>query len=68
LSLNDIKTLNTAGIWSGDAYTYNGVTHTILTNETGAIIGIKVNGTASGDSYLRLGTSVLNMVSEDFIL
>ena len=47
LIVDDIKTTNTDGTWSGDAYTLNGVTFTLLTDNGNNIIGIKVSGTAS---------------------
>lgn len=47
LTLEGIKAANTSGAWSGNAYTINGVTFTILTDNDGNVTGIKVNGTAS---------------------
>ena len=49
LVLADIKTLNTSGTWSGDAYTISGVTFTILTDSNGNVTGVSVNGTATGN-------------------
>lgn len=42
---------NTAGTWSGDAYALNGVTFTLNKDENGRIVSIKVNGTASANTF-----------------
>lgn len=47
MTVEGIKAANTEGIWNGNAYTINGVTFTILTDNDGNIIGIKANGTVS---------------------
>lgn len=47
LNLENIKSLNTAGTWSGNAYTQNGITYTVETNSYGSVADIKVNGTSS---------------------
>ena len=55
LVLADIKTANTDGTWNGNAYTVNGVTFTVQTDDDGNVTGINVNGTASGGAaYLVL--------------
>lgn len=48
--LADIKSANTGGTWSGNAYTLNGVTFTVLTDEDDNVTGIKVTGTASANT------------------
>lgn len=58
LVLADIKTLNTSGTWSGDAYTISGVTFTILTDSNGNVTGVSANGTATGSiTFLLTGTN-----------
>ena len=52
LSLDDIKALNTHGTWNGNAYTYSGVTFTILTDSDNNVIGIDVDGTAQVDDFV----------------
>ena len=47
LNLENIKSLNTAGTWSGNAYAQNGITYTVETNSDGSVADIKVNGTSS---------------------
>lgn len=56
LDLATIKSLNTSGTWSGNAYTLYDVTFTVNTDDGGNVTGIKVNGTnASGvNSFIRL--------------
>lgn len=45
LSLSNIKAANTNGTWSGNSYTYNGLTFTVLVNEIEEVVGVTVNGT-----------------------
>lgn len=54
MTLANIKALNTQGIWSGNSFTFNGITYTILTDSNGNITGISANGTASGRAYIYL--------------
>ena len=55
MTIEKFKAENTAGIWSGNAYTYRGVTFTLLTDSNNNIIGIKASGTASGgNASIRL--------------
>ena len=49
--LADIKSANTSGTWAGNAYTLNGVTFTVLTNDGDNVVGIKANGIASSDIW-----------------
>ena len=58
LVLADIKTVNTDGTWSGNAYTVNGLTFTIQTDADGNVTGIKINGTASGGITFNLADGV----------
>lgn len=50
MTVNLLKSLNTAGSWSGNVYDYRGVTAELLTDNADNVTGIKVNGTAS-DEY-----------------
>ena len=50
--LADIKSANTGGTWSGNAYTLKGVTFTVLTDADENVTGVKVTGTASADTTL----------------
>lgn len=45
LTLAYLKTKNTTGTWSGNAYTYQGVVYTVDTNDAGYVTNINVNGT-----------------------
>lgn len=55
MTVSGIKALNTSGTWSGNSYTVNGVTFSIITDESENVTGINVVGTASGTSILILG-------------
>ena len=57
MTVAGVKAENTAGTWSGDSYTHNGITWTILTDSNENITGIKANGTTSGaNSIFALNT------------
>jgi len=48
LTVSGIKALNTGGTWSGNVYTVNTATFTLLTDSDNNITGIKINGTPTG--------------------
>ena len=50
LTVSGIKALNTGGTWSGNVYMRNNVTFELLVNSANAVVGIKVNGTASANT------------------
>lgn len=54
LTVANLKAINTRGTWSGNAYSYNGMTFNVNTDNAGNVTGIKVSGTASGSSALFL--------------
>ena len=54
MTVSGIKSANTSGTWSGNAYTLNGVTFTIETDGDDNVTGIKVNGTASSNASFIL--------------
>ena len=54
LTVDGIKALNTSGSWSGNTYTVNGGTFTIITDSDGNVIGTKVEGTFTNTSFLIL--------------
>jgi hypothetical protein len=49
LTVETVKSLNASGTWSGNAYTINNVTFTLLLDNGGNVIGININGTASAE-------------------
>lgn len=51
MTLASIKSLNTSGTWSGNAYTYNGVTFTVNTDNDGNVINISTSGTTTDGIY-----------------
>ena len=57
LTIDGIKAVNTSGTWSGNVYTYRGITYTINVDGDDNITSIKVNGTASENSFLRFTDS-----------
>ena len=77
MTVAGIKSANTDGTWSGNVYTINGGTFTILTDSDNNVIGIKVNGTFTASCYIRLASQesavlqsntsyILNQTPSDF--
>jgi len=54
MTLAGIKAANTRGTWSGNAYTYRGITYTLDTDDNGNITQVRVNGTAAQNSLLYI--------------
>ena len=52
--LAKIKSKNTAGTWSDNAYTVNGVTFTINTDANGNLVSVVATGTASSDATITM--------------
>ena len=57
LVLADIKARNTSGTWSGNNYTRNGVTFSVITDESESITGIKATGTATANTAIDLSVA-----------
>jgi hypothetical protein len=57
MTVEGIKARNTGGTWSGNVYTKNNVTFTVLTDENGCVTGIKANAStaASANTTFYLG-------------
>lgn len=55
MSVAKMKTDNTSGTWSGNAYTHNGVTFTVNVDESGNIVSISTSGTASEEAQFVVG-------------
>jgi hypothetical protein len=68
MTVDSIKSVNNGGIWSGNEYTYYGVTYTLLTDSGNNVIGINANGTARGNHNFYLITQVSWVVNESVIL
>lgn len=62
LIINDIKSVNTAGTWSGNVYTFGSSTFTILTDSDGNVTGIKVDGSANVDFAIPIGFDANGMI------
>jgi len=58
LKLSDIKDNNTTGTWSGNVYTINNGTITVLTDSDGNVTGIKVNGTFNATTIVRVSSDI----------
>lgn len=68
LNLATIKSLNTSGSWSGNAYTRNNVTFTVNTDSLGSVTDVTVNGTKEEgtDSFLVLANPLLLDNNNDY--
>lgn len=57
MTVEGIKAANTTGTWSGNVYTQNNVSFTVLTDENGCVTGIKANAStaASANTTFYLG-------------
>lgn len=62
MTIDGIKALNTVGTWSGNAYTYKGITYTLQADDGNNITGILVNGTSTGWGILIIGET--NLISD----
>ena len=66
LTVDGIKSANGgSSAWSGNATTINGVTFTILTDSDNNVTGIKVDGTASINTGLKLVDTITNITPYD---
>ena len=57
MTLDGIKTLNVDGTWSGNVYTWRGITYTVLTDDADNIIGFDTNGTANERGWLFISNA-----------
>lgn len=58
MTVESIKALNTEGTWSGNVYTWRGVSFTLQTDVDDNLIGIKATGAASETMQLYLNTAL----------
>lgn len=56
--VENIKTINTAGTWSGNVYTIGNVTYTVNVDNGNNVQSVTVNGTATSYSLLRLCNAI----------
>lgn len=56
-TLKALKDCNTSGTWSGNAYTFRGVTFTVNTDSKGNVTSIDTSGTASNNITFALAFS-----------
>lgn len=64
-TVNSIKSANTSGIWNDNSYTLNDITFTIVTDTTGNVTGISVNGTSSAWVVFNLNVNQ-RLVANDY--
>ena len=62
MSLIDIKSFNTSGTWSGNVYTWNGVTFTIHDD-----FSVTTGGTFSQRAYLYLQSTPTSIAKDTYI-
>jgi len=67
MTVEGIKAANTSGTWSGNAYTINGVTFTIQTDDGVNVTGILINGNSTSVIPFILNPSFL-LKSDSYIL
>ena len=54
LTVDAIKSLNTSGTWNNNTYSINGGTLTIMTDNSGNVIGLNINGTFNDSTTFHL--------------
>lgn len=52
--IDTIKSINRGGTWSGNVYTWNGVTFAFSVNDDGAVTAIAVSGTATSGTDIAI--------------
>ena len=57
MTVASLKANNTLGTWSGNTYTLNSMTFTLMLDADNNVIGIKVNGTASANTSFIINPS-----------
>lgn len=68
ISIANVKANNTNGTWSGDIYTYNGITYELKFDADGNFIGVLINGITTQNYtdfslYQQFGVSINPFVS-----
>lgn len=64
MTVDGIKAANTIGTWNGNIYSINGGTVEVLLDNADNVLGFKVNGTFSANSYLVIND---DFDSSDFV-
>lgn len=68
LNLGTIKSLNTGGTWSGNIYTYNGITFTLNINADGIIESIDISGTASQQTEFSISENTYKLNAGNYFI
>ena len=68
MTLASLKAVNTGATWSGNTYTKNGITFTVLTDANDNIMGIRANGTATAETtFYQIFNTKLPLASGQYI-
>ena len=65
MTIDEIKSANTQGTWSGNDYSYGGMIFTLILDAKNSILGIKINGRAEGSykDFFFTGTTRVNLAT-----
>lgn len=66
--LSDIKRINTDGTWSGNVYTFNGITYTFTTDNFDDVLEIDANGTATANATVVLPRTLKNILDKGDVI
>ena len=68
-TLENLKTVNISGTWSGNTYTRNDVAFAVQVDDGGNVTGIAVSGTlSSGTAVMDIGRGVTTLPSGTYIM
>ena len=59
LTVDNLKTINNVGTWSGNVYTHEGWSYALNTDDSNIIKSITIDGTTTGASYFYFTTSLI---------
>jgi len=67
MTLASLKAVNTVATWSGNTYTRNGITFTVLTDANDNVTGIRANGTATAETaFYQINNTKLPLASGQY--
>lgn len=67
MTLASLKAVNTGATWSGNTYTRNGITFTVLTDSADNVTGIRANGTATAETtFYQINNTKLPLASGQY--
>lgn len=69
MTLASLKAVNTLATWSGNTYTRNGITFTVLTDANDNVMGIRANGTATAETtFYQIYNTKLPIASGQYVI